>query len=115
MAREEVTQILEKLTRIEQKFDGRLDLLENGFMQHRTAAIEKWEKDTEFLQEVAVFMKATKETLECVRNKLNQMKPWMSAEETLGAMRGFAVWVAPLIAFGAVCGAAWVAIKKLFI
>ena len=115
MAHDDITRILEKLNRIESKFDGRLDQLENGFLQHRTAAIEKWEKDTVFLEEVATFMKATKDTLECVRTKLNQMKPWMSAEETLGSLRSFAVFIAPLAMFGVFFGGLWIALKRFFI
>ena len=104
-----------KLEMMDAKFSGRIDQVENGLIQHRTSAIQKWDEDRVFLTEVAEFMKHTQESLECVRNKLNQMKPWMSAEETLGALRGFAVWIAPLAIFGAILGALWLAVKKLFV
>ena len=103
-----------KLELMDVKFSNRIDQVENGLIQHRTGALQKWEEDRVFLTEVAEFMKKTKDSLECVRTKLDQMKPWMSAEETLGALRGFAVWVAPLAIFSVFLGGLLVAFNKLF-
>jgi hypothetical protein len=115
MSREHIEQIMQKLELMDSKFSSRIDQVENGLIQHRTGALQKWEEDRVFLTEVAEFMKKTKDTLDCVRVKLDQMKPWMNAEETLGALRGFAVWIAPLTFFGVIFGAMWIAVKKLFI
>jgi len=114
MSHDQIRQIMAKLELMDVKFSNRIDQVENGLIQHRTGALQKWEEDRVFLTEVADFMKKTKDSLECVRTKLDQMKPWMSAEETLGALRGFAVWIAPLAILGAIFGTAWLAVKKLF-